>query len=84
MGTKMAGKWILASPGKWGKMARKMGKMAGNSAFKPFSVSGHVSPVFQVRPKIHFLAIFVPISGRRPEMDLYEVHGISPITKTHD
>ena len=45
----MVEKWILASPGKWGKLA----------------------------PKVHFLDIFFPISGRRPEMDLYQVHGIA-------
>ena len=71
-----------------GRMARKMGKMARNSIFEPFwahffpfsgpffSFSGPFSPHFPGEAKIHFSAIFVPISGRRPEMDLYEVHGI--------
>ena len=71
-----------------GSMARKMGKMARNSIFEPFwahffhfpgqfsHFPGRFRPICQVRPKSIFSAIFVPISGRRPEMDLYEVHGI--------
>ena len=71
MGTKMAEKWILASPEKWGKMARKMRKMArkmekmarkwfenGISGHFPH-FPGHVSPIFQVRPK----SIFRPFSS---------------------
>ena len=41
-----------------------------------FSFSGPCFPHFSGEAKIHFSAIFVPISGRRPEMDLYQVHGI--------
>ena len=69
-------------------MARKMGKMGPNSIFEPFSgyffhfpghffsFSGPFFPHFSGEAQIHFSAIFVPISGRKPEMDLYQVHGI--------
>ena len=71
-----------------GNMARKMGKMAPNSIFEPFSghflhfpghfsyFPGHFSPHFSGEAKIRVSAIFVSISGRRPDMDLYQVHGI--------
>ena len=66
MGMKMAEKWILASPGQWGKMAREMGEKWAENV-----------------PKMRFRTIFpifrasFPISGLRPEMDLYEVQGIA-------
>ena len=55
-----------------GKMARKWLKnrfRAICSFFGPFF------PHFSGEAKIHFSAILVPISGRRPEMDLHQVHG---------
>ena len=63
------------------KMARKMGKKARkwfeNGISDHFShFPGHVSPIFRVRPKSIFRPFSSPISGRRPEMDLYEVYGI--------
>ena len=71
-----------------GNTARKMGKMARNSIFELFSghffhFPGHLSgpffPHFSGEAKIHSSDIFTPISGRRPEMDLYQVHGIPNI-----
>ena len=65
------------------KMARKMekngnGSKMGFRAIFPFS--GPCFSHFFRQAKIHLSAIFVPISGRRPERDLYQVHGIP----THD
>ena len=50
------------------KMARNMRKMARHSIFEPFSAHfchfpGHIFPHFPGEAKIHFSAIFVPISG---------------------
>ena len=71
-----------------GSMARKMAKNGPKFHFRtilgpffpfsgPFSpFCGPFSPHFSGKAKMHVSAIFVPISGRRPEMDLYEVHGI--------
>ena len=66
-------------------MARKMGKMALQAIFGPFfpffapffPFSGPFLPHFTGKAKIHFSAIFVAISARRPEMELYQVHGIT-------
>ena len=41
-----------------------------------FPFSGPFSPHILGEAKIHFSAIFVLISCRRPEMDLYQVDGI--------
>ena len=80
-GRKMAFGLTEKKTGKWVKMAR-------NSIFELFSghvfhfrghfshFPGHFSPISSGDAKIRFSAIFVPISGRRPEMDLYQVHGI--------
>ena len=90
MGTKMAEKWILALPEKWGKHGPENGKNGPKFHFR--TISGPLFPFsgpffsfstiflpFSGEAKIHVSAIFVPISGLRPEMDLYQVHGI-PIT----
>ena len=54
------------------KMARKMENIARKWNFGPFfPFSGPCFPHFSGEAKIHFSAIFVPISARRPEMDLY-------------
>ena len=88
MGTKMAEKWILALPEKWGKHGPENRENGPKFHFRTilgpffpfsgpfFSFSGPFSPHFSGEAKIHVSAIFVPISGRRPEMDLYEIHGI--------
>ena len=87
MGTKMTEKWILALPEKWGENGPenekngpengKNGAQNGLKIFGPFSpFSGPCFSPFSGKAKIHFSAIFVPISGRRPEMDQNEVHGI--------
>ena len=67
-------------PKNGGNMAGKLEKRAEipfsnhfRAIFFPFP--GLFSP-FSGEAKIQFSAIFVPISGRKPEMDLYQVHGI--------
>ena len=65
-----------------GAMARTMGKWPEIPFFEPlsrqfFPFSGPFPPHCPGEAKIHFLAIFVLISGRRPAMDLYEVHGVA-------
>ena len=57
-----------------GKNGPKMVRKWNFGPLSPFS--GPCFPHFSGKAKIHFPAIFVPISGLRPEMDLYEVHGI--------
>ena len=53
--------------------------MLRKSIFEPFSghlpFSGVFFTHFLGEAQIHFSSFFVPISGRRPEMDLYQVHG---------
>ena len=73
MGTKMAEKWILASPGKMGENGKngpKMGKMARNSILShfraTFPILGAIFPHFLDEARSHFSAIFVPISGQVP------------------
>ena len=87
MGTEMAGKWFWPHLKNGGHMAWKMGKMGRNSIFEPFS--GHffpfprpflifraIFPHFSNEAKNHISAIFVPILGRRPEMNLYQAYRI--------
>ena len=67
---KNGGKW----PTKMEKIARKWFENGSSGHFS--YLPGHVSPHFSGEAKIHFSAIFVPISGRRPISGLYQVHGI--------
>ena len=71
MGPKMAERWILALPEKWGKRGPENGKNGPKSIFEPFlghffhfpghfsHFTGHFSPIFQMRPK----SIFRPFSS---------------------
>ena len=71
----MAEKWILASPEKWGKIARKMGeklprkwgngpKMVRKWNLGPFFLfSGPCFAHFSGKAKIHLSAIFVSRNG---------------------
>ena len=68
-----------------GKMARKMGKMAqkmekiwheNGSKMEFRAVFRIFRAVFPPFSGPWSKSTFVPISGRRPEMDLYQVHGI--------
>ena len=89
----MAEKWILALPEKWGTHGPENGENGPKFHFQTilgpffpfsgpfFSFSGPFSPRYSGKAKIHFSAIFVSISGRKPEMDLYEVHGIPTTTR---
>ena len=68
-GKKMAKKWILAPPGKRGKMAQKMGNLpflahswANFPTFRPFF------PLFFRWGQNPFFGHFFPISGRRPDL----------------
>ena len=83
------GKWGKMTR-KMGKiMARKVGKMARIPFSSPLlarkwlknAILGHCShfPGYSFFPHGEALAVFVTISGRSPEMDLYEVHVIASL-----
>ena len=84
----MAEKWILASPektgGKWpGKMAWKMEKMARkrfeNGISAHFShFPGHVSTIFQVRPKSIFRPFSSPFRAGGPKWICTRSTGFQP------
>ena len=88
MGTKTAENWNLGTLGNGGKLGGKMGKNARKLLKN--RTSGHFSrfsrpffPHFMGEAKFQYPAIFVPISGQRPEMDLYQVHEIPSLTIFH-
>ena len=63
---------------------KKGPKLAQNEISDHFPIFRTIFPQFPSEAKIHFSAIFVPISGRRPEMSLYEVHGIPMLVAFSD
>ena len=88
-GPKWGRKWpknaFLASPEKWGTHGLENGEKWAEIPFSKhfraisqaiFLIFRPFFPIFQMRPKSIFSAIFVPISGQRSETDLYQVYGI--------
>ena len=65
---KIAEKWIFRPHRETrGKMAQKQEEWPQNPFWQFFLFLGHFSPIFAVRPKNPFSAIYLPILGRRPE-----------------
>ena len=98
MGTKMAEKWILASPEKWGKHGPENGKNGPKFHFRTifglffpfsgpfFSFSGPFSTHFQVRRKSIFRPFSSPFRAGGPKWIYTRSTGFQPLvfnTNTH-